>query len=122
MKTNIFIIIVAVMFLEISVANAAIVVLDFESLSTPGTGYTCIGPSYTEDGFNLQTVPISGLYYYHQDDENFPGSTALFHMRPGATCDAMLTHAGGLTFDLLSLDISEGGQDWLNVELSSRIY
>jgi hypothetical protein len=102
----------------VSLANADIVVLNFESISTPGTGYTRIGPSYTEDGFKLEAVPIGGLYHCNRDDENFAGSTALFHMEPLAACDALLTHTGGLTFDLLSIDLSERFSDQLGAELN----
>lgn len=112
MKTKIVTILAAVMLVSSSVVNAAIVVLDFESLSTPGTGYTSLGPSYTEAGFNLQAVPIGGLYYYHSDDENFAGSTALFSMAPGAGLfDTMLTQADGLIFDLVSIDLTEWRPD-----------
>jgi hypothetical protein len=106
------------MLLGVSAANANIVVLDFESLSTPGTGYTYIGPSYIEDGFKLEAVPIGGLYYCNLDDKNFAGSTALFHMAPLAACDAILIHTGGLTFDLLSIDLSERFSDQLGGALN----
>jgi len=117
MKTKIITILAAVMLLGLP-ANGEIVVLDFESLSTPGTGYTYLGPSYIEDGFNLQADPGGGLYYYHSDDENFAGSTALFHMQPGGVTNTMLTQANGLTFDLLSIDLSEGLSDRLDVQLT----
>jgi hypothetical protein len=113
MKTKVFLIL---LLLGATKANADIVVLDFESLSTPGTGCTHIGPSYSEDGFNLQPVPSGELYHFNSDDENFASSTALFHMAMGAGIpDTMLTHADGLPFDLLSLDISEPRPDWLSV-------
>jgi len=118
MKTKLFTILVGLILGFSWTAKAEIVVLDFESLSTPGTGYTHIGPTYIEDGFNLEAVPIGGLYYYHSDDENFPGSTALFHMVPGGTCNTMLTHTGGFVFDLLSIDLSERLSESVNVELN----
>ena len=120
MKRGIISIIAVVVLLGVVLlANADIVVLNFESISTPGTGYTRIGPSYTEDGFKLEAVPIGGLYYCNRDDENFAGSTALFHMEPLAACDtAMLNHAGGLTFDLLSIDLSERFSGQVGAELN----
>jgi len=58
MKRGIISIIAVVVLLGVVLlANADIVVLNFESISTPGTGYTRIGPSYTEDGFKLEAVP-----------------------------------------------------------------
>jgi hypothetical protein len=114
---KILIVLAAVMLFGVSAANADIVVLNFESLSTPGTGYTHIGPSYTEDGFKLEAVPVGGLYYFNLDDKNFAGSTALFHMAPYGACNAMLTHTGGLTFDLLSIDLSEMLSDQPGYEL-----
>lgn len=110
MKTKVLTIIIAdVIFLGVSSVYADIVVLDFESLSTPGTGYSHLGPLYTEDGFNLESIPSERLYYYHRDDVNFPGSTALFHLQfPGGITYSMLTHTGNFTFDLLSIELSEG--------------
>jgi len=119
MKTKLFKILLVVTLFGVSETRAGIVILDFESLSTPGIGYTHIGPSYSEYGFNLQAVPIGGLYYYNQDDENFAGSTALFAMAPGASDpDTMLTHTNGLTFDLLSLDISEWSKNWPSISIT----
>jgi hypothetical protein len=93
----------------VSVVNADIVVLDFESLSTPGTGVTYIGRSYTEDGFNLEGWPAD-LLCFNLDSVRFAGSTALFAAVAGKTptnADTMLTHADGLAFDLLSINLSE---------------
>jgi len=118
MKRKIVTLMTAILLLGLSVSNAGIVVLDFESLSTPGTGYTCIGLSYSEDSFNLEAVPSGELCYFHTEHESFAGSTALYHRALGGYPDTMLTHADGLPFDLLSLDISEPRPDWLSVGVS----
>ena len=108
MKTKVLLI---VLLLGATKANANVVVLDFESLSTPGTGCTHIGPSYSEDGFNLEVVAGGYLYYYHTEDKCFAGSTALSAGAMGGVPDIFLTHADGLPFDLLSLDVSEWSSD-----------
>lgn len=108
MRAKMWRIVVAVaIFLGASVADANTVTLDFESLTTPGTGYSGLGLSYTEQGFDFEAYPTGELYYYHSDDEHFAGSTGLFHMQMGGTSNTLLTQGDGLMFDLVSLDLSE---------------
>jgi len=101
------IVVAVAIFLGASVADANTVTLDFESLTTSGTGYSGLGVSYTEQGFGFEAYPTGGLYHYHSDDEHFAGSTALFHMQMGGTSNTLLTERDGLVFDLVSLDLSE---------------
>ena len=102
--------------LLVSSLHAEIVVLDFEELATPGTGFSTVGSTYSEDGFTLQAVigasPGGNLCYWRSDDGNFPGSTALFAYQPGAAPDTLITRDDGLTFDLTSIKLCENRVNW----------
>ena len=98
--------VIAISILLASSAKAEIAVVDFESLATPGTGYSTVGITYIEDGF---TVQAKGGYLYHwnSDDVNFPGSTALFNATLTAIPNTQITRDDGRVFDLESIMLSE---------------
>ncbi len=90
-------------------ATGAEVVIDFESLATPGTGFFGVLSPYTEDGFQLETPngpgTQTGFTAFRTGDVNFPGSTASFGRFRGNT--TTLTQIGGSPFDLISMEVSE---------------
>jgi len=87
-------------------ANAAIVTLDFEQFSaqTVGVFNTTIGPSFTEDGFNVVantgSVDIKAI---GDIDDAYTGSVALIQLKTEDSYS--LTRDGGGLFDALSLDL-----------------
>ena len=99
----------------LAVQPAHAVVVDFNSLTNAGTGYTSAGTSYTEDGFTF--TGIAGPYgnqliAWNTDDPNHPGNstnaslTAYF-----AAMSVSLTNGG--TFDLQSIDLAQWGANQL---------
>ena len=98
--------------LLVSSLHAETVVLDFEDLATPGEGLSVIS-SYSKDGFTLRPIPENWvLAYWHSDDGNFAGSTALFaYYGAGDIFGTQITRDDGLTFDLRSIMLSEWQRD-----------
>jgi hypothetical protein len=93
-------------------------IVDFESLATPGTGASYI-TTYNENGFILQEGEGSRLFYWHTDDRNFPGSTALFTSVAGGLLGyTSITREDGLLFDLKSIMLCEEEQGLSEVTLS----
>lgn len=91
-------------------AQGAITVIDFEELATPGTGATYIS-QYEVTGFKFTAeagASAALLRFFHTEHESFAGSTAIYGDQPGASPpDVILGRTDSLTFDLLSIDISE---------------
>jgi hypothetical protein len=98
--------------LSVSSAHAERVVLDFEELTTPGTGFSLIGNSYSKDGFTVRAFPAGDLGYWRSNDSSFPGSTALFPYASGGAPSTQIIRDDGLTFDLKSIMISEWNVEW----------
>ena len=90
--------------------QGAITVIDFEELATPGTGATFIS-QYEVAGFKFTAeagASAAFLRFFHTEHESFAGSTAIHGELFGASPpDVILGRTDSLTFDLLSIDISE---------------
>jgi hypothetical protein len=94
--------------LQASCVFAETVIVDFESLATPGTGVSFI-TNYYEDGFIFEPQSDDLLGYMNTDNIDFPGSTALFTFGFGAGPGfTKITNEDGLIFDLESIMLTEG--------------
>lgn len=89
-----------------SMANAGIVTLNFESVSSNTNAG--VGVSYSESGFTLEALqPPSNpaLAVIGTSDPKFSGSTALINDRANGI--TRLTRNSGGLFDFLSIDLAE---------------
>jgi hypothetical protein len=101
---------------------AAQVVLDFESLMSPGTSYTNVGEFYEEDGFRFTKPPGEPYPFavWQTGSFGFPGSTSLFNN----TVDGLtiLAQASGAPFDLVSMKLSVlGAQGTVRVAFTGHL-
>ncbi|MFN0101122.1 MAG: Ig-like domain-containing protein [Bryobacteraceae bacterium] len=96
--------------------GAPTTVMNFESLATPGTGYTFSFVPYTEAGFTITPKavglppPAEGGFCLIQtgNTDLFMGSTGLSNCFAGGT--NTLTKVGGGTFSLVSIDLAPFGR------------
>ena len=95
--------------LLIGATSAHAVLIDFESLASPGNGFTRVN-GHAEDGF-LITSPAQDFVSAQLDNARwFAGSTSLFNNRPSAT--TTLSAANGSVFDLFSIDLARVSLDY----------
>jgi hypothetical protein len=80
------------------------IVLDFESLTTPGDSFVGVDTPYAESGFVFSSSSSIGFAAWETDNSNFAGSTALFNNSNHET--TTLQRADGGAFDLKTIDMS----------------
>ena len=98
-----------VLLLGLSVANAELVVIDFEILGVGGDdGPTYFSSSYSEDGYTLTTTSDFGFIRSAETD-----SIALFSRYPEDTI-TMTKDDGGI-FDLITIDFDRGDAQTLTL-------
>lgn len=97
-----------VAFLSSQPVGAAPIVVDFETLATPGSGNTSTGTTYAEDGFLLTAIGGDPPHFQFFETESpfFPGSTALFFGQPSML--ARLETSSGQPFNIASIDLAPG--------------
>lgn len=84
-------------------------VIDFNSAPGTSSGGFSIGPTYTEDGYQLSVAPGDGLFSMQDGAQNNRfsrnGTTTAFTTSGGA--GFQLSRVGGAAFNLQSIDVAE---------------
>ncbi|MBT8446003.1 MAG: hypothetical protein KJO38_02565, partial [Gammaproteobacteria bacterium] len=92
------------------------IVIDFDALATPGTGFQNIGPVYEEDGFILDNLNIDNELSFRSartgNTDAYAGSTALLNNVSGGITE--LYRSDGEPFNLVSIDFTEIDRDRLD--------
>jgi hypothetical protein len=80
------------------------IVLNFDSLTTPGDGFVMVDTPYAESGFVFSSSASEGFAFWETGNSNFAGSTALTNDLNHET--TTLQRADGVAFDLKTIDMT----------------